>query len=524
MKTTKKYLLTQSSLRAIIVVLLALGVFFRFVNLDQKAYWYDETFTSLQLSGYTAEEVTEQIIDGREIGLEDLNKYQYPAPDSEKTVIDTIEGVAKIEPQLTPLYFVMVRYWVQWFGNSVAITRSFSAVVSLLVFPCIYWLCLELFRSPLTGLIAMALMAVSPFHVLYAQEARPYSLWTVTILLSSASLLRAMRLQSIGSWIIYAGTVVLGLYSFLFSALVSIGHGIYILITERFRLSKKLIAYLTTSLAGFLFFVPWIYIVSLKASKLANKSQEPISLFGYIFKWVRSISLFFADFSLNESSPLVYLIPFSFVLLMVLALVSYSIYFLFRNSPERVWLFVLTLIATPALALILPDLIFGGQRSLVTRYLIPTFLGIQLAVAYLFATKLTPTASKLCSQKLWKGGIVVLISIGVLSSVNISQSEVWWNKADDNIHHTLASIINQAKKPVVISDDWFPNVLSFSHQLEPKVRFQLVIEPNIPEIGDDFSDVFLYKPSQNMKTELSKKYTLKNINKTNQVWRIDKKQ
>lgn len=42
----------------------------------------------------------------------------------------------------------------------------------------------------------MALIAVSPFHVLYAQEAREYSLWTVTILLSSAALLRAMRVKT----------------------------------------------------------------------------------------------------------------------------------------------------------------------------------------------------------------------------------------------------------------------------------------------------------------------------------------
>ncbi|MEQ9373133.1 MAG: glycosyltransferase family 39 protein [Coleofasciculus chthonoplastes F3-SA18-01] len=527
MKIRKNNLFAQNQnwVRAIIIVILALGIFFRFVNLDKKAYWYDETFTSLQLSGYTPEEVTEQILDGREIGIEDLHRYQYPHPDSEKTVIDTIQGVATIEPQLTPLYFVMVRYWTQWFGNSIAVIRSFSAVISLLVFPAVYWLCLELFRSPLTGWIAMALLAVSPFHVLYAQEARPYSLWTVTILLSSASLLRAMRRQSQGSWITYGVTVVIGLYSFLFSALVFIGHGIYVVITERFRFNKTVVYYMSASIVGFVFVMPWLYSVSLKASQLGSKNDwraKPISLFGYLYKWVRSISLFFADFSLDESSRLIYLIPFAIFLLTLLALVGYSIYFLFRNSPERVWLFVSTLSAIPALMLILPDLILGGQRALVTRYLIPTFLGIQLAVAYLLATKVSHVSAKLWQQKLWKVSMVALLSIGVLSCVSISQSAVWWNKADDNIHHKLAPMINQAEKPVVISDAWFPRVLSFSHQLEPKVRFQLVVEPDVPKISKRFSKVFLYQPSPNLREQLEKEYSIEPIEKP-WLWRLKQK-
>lgn len=83
------------------------------------------------------------------------------------------------------MYFVMVKQWVQWFGNSITITRSFSALVSLLAFPLIYLLCQELFNSSVIGWIAVSLLAVSPLHILYAQEARSYSLWTVTILLSS---------------------------------------------------------------------------------------------------------------------------------------------------------------------------------------------------------------------------------------------------------------------------------------------------------------------------------------------------
>jgi uncharacterized membrane protein len=142
----------------------------------------------------------------------------------------------------------------------VAAMRSLAALFSLMALPCIYWLCIELFDSPLTGLVAVALLAVSPFQVLYAQEAREYSLWTVTILLSSLALLRAMRLQTKISWSIYAVTLAFSLYTFIFSGLVLIGHGVYVVTVERFRLSKKLIAFLLASIAGVLAFLPWLMV------------------------------------------------------------------------------------------------------------------------------------------------------------------------------------------------------------------------------------------------------------------------
>ncbi|MGA9382223.1 MAG: glycosyltransferase family 39 protein, partial [Phormidium sp.] len=226
----------------LIIVLLVIGIFFRFVNLEKKIYWPDETFTSLRISGHTVQEAVEKLYDGRVISIADLHKYQ--TLNSDRNVSDTINGLAIEEPQQTPLYYILVRFWVQLFGESVALTRSFSAGISLLVFPAIYWLCRELFDCTLTAWVAIALIAISPFHVLYAQEARPYAFWTVTILISSAALLRAMRLKTQFSWSLYIVTLAISLYTFLLSGLVALSHGIYVLTREKFRLTKTVIAYL----------------------------------------------------------------------------------------------------------------------------------------------------------------------------------------------------------------------------------------------------------------------------------------
>lgn len=172
----------------------------------------------------------------------------------------------------------MTRFWVQWFANSVAVTRSLAALFSLLALPCIYWLCLELFNSSLVGWVAVALLAVTPFHVLYAQEAREYSLWTLTILLSSATLLRAMRLKTKLSWGMYAVTVALGLYTFVFSGLVSIAHGVYVIATENFRLTKRVIAYLLASLVEILAFTPWVVVILSQSTQINKTTGWTIGL------------------------------------------------------------------------------------------------------------------------------------------------------------------------------------------------------------------------------------------------------
>src|SRR5919199_2659974 len=146
--------------RYLIVVLLVLGIFFRFYNLDRKNYWNDEVYTSLRVSGYTKAEMIEQVTN-RAIPSSNLQKYQRFTP--EKDWGDVLNSL--IEDVHPPLYIPLVRLWAMTFGSSVWVIRSFSALFSLLVFPCLYWLCLELFESPQVGWVAIALMAVSPFHV-----------------------------------------------------------------------------------------------------------------------------------------------------------------------------------------------------------------------------------------------------------------------------------------------------------------------------------------------------------------------
>ena len=107
--------------------------------------------------------------------------------------------------------------------------------------------------------MAVTIVAVGPFHLLYAQQAIPYMMFAVLVLVSNATLRRAIALQksparfkytfklSKAVWSIYAIALSLGLYSSLLFFLVAFAHGIYVIRTENWRLSKTLSAYLLAS-------------------------------------------------------------------------------------------------------------------------------------------------------------------------------------------------------------------------------------------------------------------------------------
>ncbi|MEG4578133.1 glycosyltransferase family 39 protein [Microcoleus sp. MON1_C5] len=527
------------SLNFLIVVILITGIWFRFTNLDRKVYSFDESITSLRISGYTGTEMVQQDFQGKTISVADLQrKYQQINP--EKTWWDTVKGLATEEPQLSPLYFILARFWVQLFGPQVATVRSLSALISLLVFPSIYWLCWELFRSASVGWMAVTIVAVSPFHVLYAQEARPYMMFAVLVLLSNAILLRAIALQispaisklSKAVWFIYAIALTLGLYCSLLFFLVIFAHGIYVIIKENWRFGKTLITYLVTAAIALILFDPWIWVLLENAPKIEATVGLPRLSLSFISSLKPLIFItcrMFIDThwaggiiklaSSNMTTDLIRLI----VVAVLLLAIAHSIYSLCRSTPKRVWLFLLTAIGITAIVLI-------AVRGVADRYLVPYILAIQIAVAYLFTAKIA-VATNPRQQKLWQLGLIALISSGIVSCGVSSQSQLWWNKYPSSTKYNpqVAAIVNQAKKPLVIShggNNLTGKILSVSYLLKAQVQLLLAVKPEQVKISDGFSDVFLYRATESLQFELEKvqKYKITPIYKPGDVWlwRVEK--
>jgi uncharacterized membrane protein len=486
--------LPRKELLWLLISLLVLGVFLRFVHLDRKVYWHDEVYTSLRINGYNGEQVVEQLFDGQVIRVDDLLKFQRPSPT--KSFQDTLNVLVE-HPEHPPLYYIFAHFWVKLFGGSVAATRSLSAAISLFVFPALYWLCWELFKNPRVGWYAIALMAVSPFHILYAQEARQYSLWTLVTLLASASLLRAMRRSTWLNWGLYSLALALNFYTFLLSSLVAFCYTLYILAIEKFRWTKTLKRFLLSSFLGVLLFLPWLWVIRINYANFHDKTswtkvKEPLTFLATL--WGLHLNSTFVDLGFELYSLFNYMITAALVLL-----VSCAIYLLYRQTSLKIWLFLVLLITIPYLGLILPDLMFGGRASSMSRYFIPFYLGIQIVIAYLLAQL------QFSRYKLFSVLLVTLISVGILSCGISSQQYRWWNKALNYHNPEIAAIINQSKNPLVISNDFninVGNILSLSHALDPQTKLVLVKRENVPEIPVGFSDIFMFNPSPDLISRL----------------------
>ncbi len=80
-KLMHKWALPSTWLQFLIVILLVLGVFFQFVNLDRKAFSIDENYTFLRIYGHTETEFIQQVFDGHIVNLKELQNYQQPNPE-----------------------------------------------------------------------------------------------------------------------------------------------------------------------------------------------------------------------------------------------------------------------------------------------------------------------------------------------------------------------------------------------------------------------------------------------------------
>jgi uncharacterized membrane protein len=483
-----------------------LGVWFRLTHLGSQVYWHDEAYTSLRISGHTSIEVNQALFRGEVVGVEALQPYQQVH--AEKTMGDTVRSLAIEDAQHPPLYYVMVRQWALWFGSSIAAIRSLSAVISLLLFPCIYWFYQELCASqppsrsiPHPGWVAgvaIALIAVSPFHVLYAQEARQYALWSVLIVGASAAFLRALRLNTGVSWGGYMLMLILSLYTHPLSLLVAIAHGIYLLGIGGWRTSR---GYLMAVALSIIAFSPWLkYILQTWSRTGVNWTSVPLPLVTLLKTWglhlVRIFLLTAGDFGFDQISVYVSL-P------LLLLLIVYGVYFLCSHTPRRIWLFLVVHSASTALPLSLADLILGGQRSVGSRYLMPIYLGIPLILAYLLAHHLLSPA--LNQRRLWQGVTGGLLAVGIVACGLNYNADTAWNKIVNYNLPTVIRIVNTASTPLLVGNSGninFGTLLALSHYLDPKVKLQLLDghweakRQSLPNPPMGFGEIFLLNPSE----------------------------
>ncbi|PSB11301.1 glycosyl transferase family 39 [filamentous cyanobacterium CCP2] len=532
-------------LKGCLILAIGLGICFRFVNLDGKVYWHDEVYTTFRAAGFSRQEIDRELFQNRRFAAPELLKFQHIKPGS--TAADTVSSLATEDPQHPPLYFLMARGWMHWFGGSMTATRSLPALLSLLSLPLMYALGRELFNSSLMALLATTFLALSPFDILFAQTARQYSLLTVVVIGSSWLLLKAIRRSTVQNWGWYALSGAIGLYTHPFFGLTAIGHGVYVLLmsvsfrqrdsctepasaptfslafmpfVKRWQFS---IRFLMAMLVSLVLYFPWFVVLFdnyQRASATTSWTKGSVSIVFLVKQWILSFTALFIDLNFTFSDLFAILLRLPFIFL-----IGCAIYLVHQRTPRLTGLFILTSILMPFLLLALPDVVLGGQRSAASRYLISSFPGVQLAVAYLFAIGLTR------GKWVWRSILGLVLASSLISCVISAQATTWWSKSVSYFNAEVAQAVNaiaSTEPTILISDPGsdFTNtgdLISLSYKLNGTVQLFLAGKsPNLDEVADQ-PNLLLFRPSQSLETAIDQRgWQLEPISHPGKLWQIKK--
>jgi mannosyltransferase len=154
-----------------------------------------------------------------------------------------------------PLYSSTLHFWLK-VGHSETLLRFPSVVFGVLALPLIYQLG-RLCMGRRTGLTAALLLALNPFHVWYAQEARMYSMLMLFALSASYFFLRAVRDNSRRSWGGLVASCTLAYYSHYFAFFIPLIQFTFFLCTLRthYRLFRK---WVLSQIIAALPLAPWL--------------------------------------------------------------------------------------------------------------------------------------------------------------------------------------------------------------------------------------------------------------------------
>ncbi len=203
-------------------MLLAFGL--RLYGLDHQSLWWDE--------------------------LKTIERATLPWPALLTDFINTKDQL--------PLYYLLIRGWV-WLKTSAFVVRAFSLFWGLLGVAAIYQLGNQI-ASQRVGQTAAFLLAISPFHIWYSQEARMYSFLTTLLILAHTALAALLQGRSRWYWALYATAMAAAVFTHYFTFLILLAHAIFFILHLRplQPLSWRWLGF-TAVLA--ITFVPWIYLI-----------------------------------------------------------------------------------------------------------------------------------------------------------------------------------------------------------------------------------------------------------------------
>ena len=248
-------LLKERSIYGGILLLIVLATFLRLYALGRESLWLDEAISYL-----TAQLPVSQILN---------NTVQSSHP---------------------PLYYLLLHFWLNIVPDSDTAVKLLSVLWGTLLIPATYFFSQQLFNKRTVSLTAAALVAISPFHILYSQELRMYTQLMFFVVLGTAAYwqgrqkiacqkkssghrlpltdnqlpLTAYWLLITGYWLLITTYWLLAIYTHLFAFLALAAVGLHALLEIR---NNRRAFWVTAVMISIVLvaFIPWLRLILAEA-------------------------------------------------------------------------------------------------------------------------------------------------------------------------------------------------------------------------------------------------------------------
>jgi mannosyltransferase len=164
-----------------------------------------------------------------------------------------------------PGYYLALHYWRALFGQGEVALRGLSALCSVVLVGVTFLLGRRLFRDASVGLLAAALVALNPFEVYYAQEARMYAMLALWALASTWAMVAwwqagRSRRRFLVVYVLAAAAGLYTHYAFPFVMLAqSLSVGVWMWATRRERAAlSRALAWVLAQGAIVVLYLPWL--------------------------------------------------------------------------------------------------------------------------------------------------------------------------------------------------------------------------------------------------------------------------
>jgi 4-amino-4-deoxy-L-arabinose transferase-like glycosyltransferase len=211
--------------RGFVIAILILAAALRLWGLNRQSLWFDEAVVASVAMLQTHE------------------------------IVPTIQWAEKTPP----LHYLLVHYWIMVFGPSEVSLRMPSLIAGVASVGILYLL-LKRVYSEWAGVAGALILALSPYHIHYSQEARAYSLMVCWALWATFQLVKLIEKPTRNGAITYALLLAALLYTHLYGAMVVAAHVVTYatLAALRHRGKMPLWMFATTILAAFIAYAPWM--------------------------------------------------------------------------------------------------------------------------------------------------------------------------------------------------------------------------------------------------------------------------